>query len=138
MFASHFCFLHLLPCFSSLCDRLSFVNKPSGHVYVKLMDWNQWSKDDSLGEVAIPIKQLENGDPVEGWFPLENEPKKKKGPEKGEIRLKLHFPVKKVRLPSYHPALVLILTGRPRRSVRLGYACCCLPPGPEEEVLGDL
>lgn len=44
----------------------------------------------------IPIKQLENGDAIEGWYELEHEPKKKKAPEKGEVRLSLHFPVKKV------------------------------------------
>ena len=58
-----------------------------------MFDYDFWGKDHLLGEVNIPAKQLENGDPVEGWYVLENEPKKKKGPEKGEIRLKLHFPV---------------------------------------------
>ena len=71
----------------------SFVSKPSGHIFVKMFDYDKWGKDHLLGEVNIPAKQLENGDPVEGWYVLENEPKKKKGPEKGEIRLKLHFPV---------------------------------------------
>lgn len=65
---------------------------------VKLYNYDRWGRDSALGEVTIPAKQLENGDEVEGWYELEHEPKKKKtGPEKGEIRLKLHFPIKKVR-----------------------------------------
>ena len=74
----------------------SFTSKPTGHVYVKVFDRDRWSKDDFLGEVSISGKQLETGDPIEGWYELEKEPKKKKNPEKGEIRLKLHFPLKKV------------------------------------------
>lgn len=69
---------------------------------MKMYDYDRWGKDHLLGEVSIPVKQLENGDPVEGWYVLENEPKKKKGPEKGEIRLKLHFPVSKVYLNIYY------------------------------------
>lgn len=60
---------------------------------------DRWGREVQLGQVAIPVKQLENGQPLEYSYPLETENKKKgkSAPEKAEVRLKLHFPlVKKV------------------------------------------
>jgi hypothetical protein len=49
-----------------------------------------------LGEVAVPLKGLKNGKPLEEWYTLANEPKKTKdkNPNKppAELRLRLHFP----------------------------------------------
>jgi hypothetical protein len=60
-------------------------------------DHDRWSSDDFLGEVAIPLKGLKNGKPVDEWYQLTNEPKKTKdkNPNRGvgEIRVKVHFPL---------------------------------------------
>ena len=61
---------------------------------VKIWDKDRWSSDDFLGEVAVPVKALKNGKPIEEWYTLANEPKKCKNPNKppAELRLRLHFP----------------------------------------------
>lgn len=92
------CFLFPLPsfyyCFQSF---FSFLSEPSGHIVIKVWDKDRWSSDDFLGEVAVPLKGLKNGKPVEEWYALLNEPKKTKdkNPNKppAELRLRLHFPV---------------------------------------------
>ena len=74
----------------------SYTSEPAGHVVIKVWDKDRWSSDDFLGEVAVPVKGLKNGKPVEEWYHLANEPKKTKdkNPNKppAEIRLRLHFP----------------------------------------------
>jgi len=73
-----------------------YTKKLQGHVFVKVWDKDRWTSDDFLGEVAIPIKQLSNGEPLEDWFPLQNEPKKQRNKEKnnqaGEVKIRLHYP----------------------------------------------
>jgi len=72
-------------------DCKFFTTVCTGHVNVKVWDKDRWGRDTLLGEVNVPCKQLDNGEEVDQWYPLENEPKKKQG-DKGEVRLKLHFP----------------------------------------------
>lgn len=73
-----------------------YTTQPTGHVIIRVWDKDRWSSDDFLGEVAVPLKGLKNGKPVEEWFGLANEPKKTKdkNPNKppAEIRVRLHFP----------------------------------------------
>jgi len=72
---------------------VSFVSAPTGTVHVEI-----WGKhalfDDKLGEVTISVKPLEKGEPIEQWFALESEAKKKKASSasKGEIYVKLQYP----------------------------------------------
>lgn len=74
-----------------------YTSEPTGHLIVRLWDHDRWSSDDFLGEVAIPLKGLKNGKPVDEWYQLTNEPKKTKdkNPNRGvgEIRVKVHFPL---------------------------------------------
>eukprot|EP01126_Amoeba_proteus_P033525 TRINITY_DN3294_c0_g1_i1.p1 TRINITY_DN3294_c0_g1~~TRINITY_DN3294_c0_g1_i1.p1 ORF type:complete len:315 (-),score=36.70 TRINITY_DN3294_c0_g1_i1:676-1620(-) len=73
-----------------------FVNQPTGHIFCKVLSKDRWGRDVPLGQVAIPVKQLENGQPLEFSFELEGDNKKKaKTSEKGEVRIKLIFPLKK-------------------------------------------
>jgi len=73
-----------------------FIAQPTGHIFCKVLTKDRWGREVSLGQVAVPVKQLENGQPVEFSYDLETENKKKgKASEKGEVRLKLHFPVPK-------------------------------------------
>lgn len=71
-----------------------YVSQPTGHILIKLWDKDAlW--DDKLGEFSVAVKPLENGDVIDAWYQLENEPKKKKGSganHKGEVHLRLHFP----------------------------------------------
>lgn len=75
----------------------SYTSSPTGHIIVRVKDRDRWSSDDSLGEIAIPLKGLADGKPYDEWHQLSNEPKKNKNkdPNKppGELRVKLHFPV---------------------------------------------
>jgi len=71
-----------------------YVNAPNGHIHIKLWD-KDILKDDRLGEVSIAVKKLEDGEVMDTWVYLENEPKKKKGAFsslRGEIHVKLQFP----------------------------------------------
>lgn len=64
---------------------------------MRLWDKDRWSSDDFLGEIAISLKGLSDGNPHDEWHQLSNEPKKTKdkNPNKppGEIRIKLHYPI---------------------------------------------
>lgn len=75
----------------------SYTSEPTGHLIIRVWDHDRWSSDDFLGEVAIPLKGLKNGKPVDEWYQLTNEPKKTKdkNPNRGvgEIRVKVHFPL---------------------------------------------
>jgi len=74
-----------------------YTSEPTGHLIVRLWDRDRWSSDDFLGEVAIPLKGVKDGKPIDEWFQLSNEPKKTKdkNPNRppGEVRIRIHFPL---------------------------------------------
>jgi len=69
-------------------------NSTEGTVQLKVMDHDLFTRDEFMGEVILTLADYADGQDVEKWFVLANEPqKKKKTPEKGELKLKLHFDV---------------------------------------------
>eukprot|EP01118_Nematostelium_gracile_P002192 TRINITY_DN1241_c0_g1_i1.p1 TRINITY_DN1241_c0_g1~~TRINITY_DN1241_c0_g1_i1.p1 ORF type:complete len:497 (+),score=186.11 TRINITY_DN1241_c0_g1_i1:111-1493(+) len=68
-----------------------FISKTEGQVFVKMFD-KGLIKDDAMGDLTINLSDYADGEAVEKWFPLMNEPqKKKKSKETGEVRLKVWF-----------------------------------------------
>jgi len=78
----------------------SYTTEATGHLIIKVWDHDKWISDDFLGEVAIPVKGLRDGKPVDEWYQLSNEPKKTKdkNPNRppGEIHIRMVFPLKGV------------------------------------------
>eukprot|EP01119_Soliformovum_irregulare_P021148 TRINITY_DN698_c0_g1_i1.p2 TRINITY_DN698_c0_g1~~TRINITY_DN698_c0_g1_i1.p2 ORF type:complete len:473 (-),score=155.45 TRINITY_DN698_c0_g1_i1:514-1932(-) len=65
-----------------------------GTVQLKVMDHDLFTRDELMGDVVLSLADYADGKEVEKWFVLGNEPqKKKKTPEKGELKLKLRFDV---------------------------------------------
>jgi len=52
--------------------------QPHGHIFIKCWDRDRWTSDDFLGEISIDLEMLRDQEEVEGWFPLHDEPSKKK------------------------------------------------------------
>jgi len=77
-----------------------YTTEATGHLIIKVWDHDKWISDDFLGEVAIPVKGLRDGKPVDEWYQLSNEPKKTKdkNPNRppGEIHIRMVFPLKGV------------------------------------------
>lgn len=106
---------------SSTFTYLSYVSQPTGEVHIRLWDKDRWSKDDFLGEVILPVSSLADGQAVDKFYTVQNEPKsgKLKGQPAGQIKVTLHFPSGKVSLsllnellhhsrPSVHLKLLLL------------------------------
>lgn len=85
---------------SSETDLQSYVSQPTGEVHIRLWDWDRWSKDDFLGELIIPVSSLADGQAVDKFFIIQNEPKsgKLKGQPAGQLKVSLHFPSGKVTI----------------------------------------
>lgn len=98
----------------SLLTKLSYVSQPTGEVHIKLWDWDRWSKDDFLGEVIIPVSSLANGQAVDKFYTVQNEPRsgKLKGQPAGQIKVTLHFPSGKVLLSTIFALIAFSLQAR--------------------------
>lgn len=85
-------------CLFRLVTHVSLTTNPSGSIFIKLMDKDNWIKDDHLGDVVIPVAEFLTGDPIVKSFPVQNEPKqgKKKNSKPGQLHVTLHFPGAKV------------------------------------------
>ncbi|XP_049851610.1 myosin light chain kinase A-like isoform X2 [Schistocerca gregaria] len=79
-----------------------YTTQLSGHISIRVWDYDRWTLDEFLGEVAISMNMLKTGDRIDEWFTLSNEPKKtkNKNPNKppGELHLVMHYPIKKAQV----------------------------------------
>jgi hypothetical protein len=71
-------------------DKESFTSSVEGAIVVKVYN-KEFFKDELLGEVIITIKDYANSVGHDKWVELKSEPKKKKDPKSGELRLKILF-----------------------------------------------
>jgi len=79
-----------------------FTSIPEGDVHVRVYDKDLITKDELMGEVIIHLKDYADGNQIDKWFKLENEPlKKKKTKEQGELHLRVWFsgPIKQETKP---------------------------------------
>jgi hypothetical protein len=70
-----------------------YTSKAEGQIHVKLWDYHLISKDEFMGETYVNLGDFAEGEEVDKWYQLQNEPtKKKQDPnQKGEVRIKCQF-----------------------------------------------
>eukprot|EP01123_Difflugia_compressa_P013375 TRINITY_DN615_c0_g1_i1.p1 TRINITY_DN615_c0_g1~~TRINITY_DN615_c0_g1_i1.p1 ORF type:complete len:472 (+),score=95.17 TRINITY_DN615_c0_g1_i1:51-1466(+) len=68
------------------------VNIKSQSITVRCWNRDRWARDDSLGEVRIDLSFLNDSNTIEQSFELTKEPKSKKQPGNGTIKVKIDFP----------------------------------------------
>jgi len=70
-----------------------YTSTLKGHaIIVKCWDKDRWSRDDFLGELRIDLAILNESNTVEQSFELTKEPKSKKQPGPGTVKIKLEYP----------------------------------------------
>eukprot|EP01130_Rhizamoeba_saxonica_P018482 TRINITY_DN925_c1_g1_i1.p1 TRINITY_DN925_c1_g1~~TRINITY_DN925_c1_g1_i1.p1 ORF type:complete len:458 (-),score=129.19 TRINITY_DN925_c1_g1_i1:38-1411(-) len=88
-------------------EFIFFISEPTeGYIFVKLWDKDRWARDDFLGEVAINLRGLERGEPLDDWYHLENEPKKKAksgNTAPGQVQIKISCPTLEEKLRNSGP-----------------------------------
>jgi len=74
-----------------------FIAQPTGHIFCKVFTKDRWGREVPLGQVTIPVKPVETGQVIEMPYDLDvpEGKKKAKGSEKGIVKVRLHFPLKK-------------------------------------------
>jgi len=78
-------------------DFIFFTSTAEGTIELQMFDKDVIYKDEFMGEVKVNLADVADGQVLEKWFPIENEPLKKKiDPVQGEMKLKIKFtgPVK--------------------------------------------
>jgi len=73
-------------------EFIFFTNSPEGQLTLQMYDFNKIYKHEFMGEVKLNLADFGDGKVHDKWFPLENEPTKKKiDKATGELRMKIHF-----------------------------------------------
>jgi len=83
----------LNPAWKDLPPFKFYTTSLKGHsIIVKCWDKDRWSRDDFLGELRIDLNVLNDSNVVEQSFELTKEPKSKKQPGPGTVKVKLEYP----------------------------------------------
>jgi len=73
-------------------EFIFFTSTAEGIIELQMFDKDMIYKDEFMGEVKLNLLDIADGQVHDKWYPLENEPQKKKiDPAQGELRLKIKF-----------------------------------------------
>jgi len=69
-----------------------FTSKAEGAIQMQMFDKDFISKDEFMGEITLKLAEFADGNESDQWYPLQNEPQKKKiDKAQGEVRIKVKF-----------------------------------------------